>query len=253
MRQATSLAVTRAAKFLRKFLWPPPMGANAATLRLMCSEGDADMVQTLLSAGVPAGGKDAIDIIGLAPMHYAAKSPDNVASVRMLVEFEADVNYVGGIGGEAPLHIAACQGSVKAAKALMQARADVEQRDKGGQTALHHAARIGCLPLVRALVQARADMLARDSPPEQTPLHLAAWYGREKVVLFMLQAKMDVDPEDLRSQTPQTRATQQGFDAVANIFEAERVRREEAAFRAEHGGAPAPAPAPTPAPAAAAE
>lgn len=223
-------AVLMISKFFRKFLWPPPVGANAATLRLMCEEGDADMVQTLLAAGVPAGGKDARDTIGLMPMHYAAKSQTSVYPIRQLIDFEADVNATGGIAWEAPIHIAANIGNTKVIKALLQARADTEKTDKGGQTALHMACRFGSLPVVKQLLKAGASWYPRDEPSQQTPLHLAAWFGKEDIVVHMLRFQMDVDPVDLREQTPQRRAMMSGYDAVANLFEAERKRREDEAF-----------------------
>jgi len=236
VKASTEQCITTAAKYLRKFLWPPPTGANAATLRLMCQDGDAPMVEELLSAGVASGGKDAVDIIGLTPMHYAAKSEGSVAAVKILVEYEADVNAKGGIGWETPLIIAAGLGSVKAVKALLQAKADIEKPDKGGQTPLHHACTNGSLPVVKELLKAKADMYARDTPSEQMPIHLAAWYGREAVCSYMLQVRIDVDVEDLRAQTPQKRALQQGFEALADIFEAERKRREDEEWDATVGG-----------------
>jgi len=232
VRDAIVTSLHHTAKYLRKFLWPLPVGANDATLRLMCQDGDADMVIRLLDAGVPADGKDVRDIVGLEPLHYAAKSEGNVQPIKILVDYAADVNVAGGIGNETPLHIAASLGSQKAVKSLLQARAATEQIDKGGQTALHYAAAIGSVPVAKMLLDAKANMYAKDDPPAQTPLHLAAWYGREQMVKFFLQMKMDVDPEDLRSQTPQKRALQQGFDAIANILEAERARRGDEAFDA---------------------
>mmetsp|Transcript_101429 Transcript_101429/g.325933 ORF Transcript_101429/g.325933 Transcript_101429/m.325933 type:complete len:533 (+) Transcript_101429:31-1629(+) len=237
VKSATEDAILATGKFLRKFLWPPPVGFNAATLRLMCQDGDHEMVHELLSAGIPSTGKDCRDIIGLMPMHYAAKSDGSVQAIKMLIEYEADVNIAGGIGHETPLHIAAGLSSQKAVKALLQARADPNKPDKGGQTALHYACREGSVQCVQALMNGKvtiqADAGAKDRPSEQTPLHLAAWFGREGICLFMLKARADVAPEDLRAQTPQKRALQHGFEALANIFEAEQRRRDDEALLAE--------------------
>lgn len=230
VKASTKRSVLSGAKFARKFLWPPPPGANASTLRLGCQNGEINAVSELLSAGIPSDGKDAIDVVGLSPMHYAAKAEKNFQSIRKLVEYEADPNVSGGIAGETPLHIAASLSNAKAIKVLLQVKADPNKADKGGQTPLHYAAREGSLPCAKELIFANADLEIRDDPSQQAPLHLAAWYGKEKVCRLLLKAKAEVEPEDIRSQTPQKRAQQQGFDAMVYIFEAERQRREETAL-----------------------
>jgi len=237
IKSDTQLAVLMAAKFLRKFLWPHPRGADAGTLRLRAMEGDEKDVKRLLDNGVPAGGKDAIDDLGLTPLHYAARA-GHFVPVKLLVDFEADVNEHGGSSLETPLHVSAGLNHVKVVRTLLALAADVRSVDKAGQTPLHYAAKAGAVPCVKVLVERRADMDARDTS-QQSPLHCAAWMGKQDVVTLFLRARMDVEPTDLRVFTPFERATQQGYHSIAQLLEKERLQREEEEFFAKHS-LPAP-------------
>merc|ERR1719310_822504 len=56
VRPSTDETITAIAKWIRKYMWPPPPGSNAASLRLFCREGKADWVEKLCAQAVPCTG-----------------------------------------------------------------------------------------------------------------------------------------------------------------------------------------------------
>ena len=68
---------------------------------------------------------------------------------------------------------------------------DVKARDEKGQTALHTASRSNdTLPTARALLEKGADVDAQDNYG-WTPLHVAAFYGAERIVDQLLASGAD--------------------------------------------------------------
>jgi len=233
VRPMTEKAVSNISRHLRKYLWPPPLGANSSTIRRAARDGDADTVQNLCASGVPITGIEGQDTVGLLPLHYACREGQAMC-VKFLIEGEADINEHGGIGAETPLHLAAYTGKAKAVKIMLEGveiagrgrvTAEIESLDKTGQTPLHHAARAGHVGVVKFLIQKSASMYSTDTAG-QTPLHLAAYAGKQQAVMLLLQLKMDVDPEDLRVQTPQKRAIQMGFNAISDLLQNVREQRQ---------------------------
>lgn len=223
--------VAWATYFLRKFVWPLPVGANEATLRLRCKEGDSELIEELLKGSVPAGGMDAKDDGGLVPLHYAARWGHGQA-IKLLLEAGADPNEVGGGGMESPLHTACDQGHAQAVKALLTGGAQENLTDVAGQTPIHYAARNGHTTIVRMLIKIKADVELGDTAG-QRPMHLACWAGKTDTVICLLKGKAELDPEDIRSTVPQGRATQFGFSELSDLLDIERKQREEAAYQAE--------------------
>lgn len=234
VRPNTEKAVAMATRHCRKFLWPPPPGANAASLRIASKDGDAEMVASLILAGVPVTGMDSTDAVGLTPMLYAAREGHS-QPVRLLLEAEADPNEAGGIGNETPLHVAAVGGRSKVCKVFLEAGCLVEPIDKNGQTPLHYAASAGQQAVCKQLLLAKASVEPRDTGG-QTPLHLAAFGGRQLAVLMLLVMKGNVSPEDLRVKTPQKRAVEAGFITIADLLTTEREKREVAEWVASNPG-----------------
>eukprot|EP00747_Dinoflagellata_sp_TGD_P163317 gnl/TRDRNA2_/TRDRNA2_181865_c0_seq1.p1 gnl/TRDRNA2_/TRDRNA2_181865_c0~~gnl/TRDRNA2_/TRDRNA2_181865_c0_seq1.p1 ORF type:complete len:506 (-),score=110.40 gnl/TRDRNA2_/TRDRNA2_181865_c0_seq1:252-1769(-) len=221
--------------YVRKFLRPPPLGANEATLRLACKEGDWQKVEQLLYAGVPAGGDDAADNMGLVPAHYAARA-GNWKIIKQLHEAGADLNQVGGEGNETPLHVAANAKKAQAVRTLCDLDADPNCVDKALQTPMHLASRKGNTATVKHLLAARACQKAKDTS-EQTALHLAAWHGHTQVVALLLSKGSDAEWEDIRGQTPYKRAAMFECKDVCDIFEIERAQRENEEAEKENAAA----------------
>lgn len=215
-------------KYLRHRIWPLPIGADADALRQACQDGDADMIEELIQLQIPVCGKDAYDVCGMSPIHYAARF-GNVQPIKLLVAAQADVNAAGGALNETPLHCAAMQGRNKASAILLQLKANVKATDKGLQSALHHASQKGHIGVVKVLLNANACIEETDTGG-QTSMHLAAWKSQQDVVRLFIALKAEIDTEDLRGQKPYDRAIQAGATECSDQLDIEREKRELEAF-----------------------
>ncbi|CAE7537525.1 rplB [Symbiodinium pilosum] len=217
-------AFEKTAAFLRKFLWPFPLGGGYAYLRYLASKGDFEAMQGLLQLGVPAGGQDSIDEVEQPPIMYAARDGHREA-VKLLVQYEADVNEIGGIPVETALHVAVQSHKFKVVQMLLSLRADPQLKDAGGQGPLHRAAREGAIHALQTLISASAEVDMRDTC-EQTPMHIATYFGREEVVRTLLASRADAVAENIRGQTPRKVAERLGYTTIAQIIDKEIERRE---------------------------
>ena len=100
---------------------------------------------------------------GLTPLHLAAANGHIEAATALVAEYGADVNAKSA-QGETPLVEAVRNRHVEMVRLLVRALgADVNIRDSGDETPLHSAASSGCLETVRVLVEELgADALATD-------------------------------------------------------------------------------------------
>lgn len=216
-------------KYLRHRIWPLPLGADVDTLRQACQDGDADMIEELIALQIPVTGKDAWDVAGMSPIHYAARF-GNVQPIKLLVAAQADVNSAGGALNETPLHCAAMQGRNKASGVLLQLKANVHATDRGLQSPLHHASQKGHIGVVKVLLNANAQVEETDTGG-QTSLHLAAWKAQQDIVRLYITLRCDIALEDLRGQKPYDRAMQAGAIECSDQLDIEREKREEEEFQ----------------------
>ena len=76
-------------------------------------------------------------------------------------------------------------------------------RNKNGRTPLHYAAQGEAPAVVAALVAGGADPNQRDERGGWTPLHLAAWFGKNpEVVWTLLEAGANPDAKDKAGKIP---------------------------------------------------
>lgn len=223
-REEVLRAFNRTAAFLRKFLWPFPLGGGYAYLRYLSGKGDVEAMTNLLELGVPAGGRDSQDEVEQAPVIYAAREGFG-AACRVLVQYQADVNEVGGIARETALHVAVQHNKIKVVQTLLNLQADPHLQDAAGQAPLHRAARDGTVSCIQTLLAAAALVDPRDTC-EQTPVHIACFFGREEVVSKLLAARADAVAENIRGQTPRKVADRQSFSTLVQLIDKEIERRE---------------------------
>jgi ankyrin repeat protein len=100
---------------------------------------------------------------------------------------------------------------------LLEARADVDGRDRVAETPLHLAAQYGHDDVVSRLLAAKANVNARRNGG-LTPLHLASGHGRFRVAKRLLAAGADVNAREDGDWTPLHRAASEGHDNLVRLL-----------------------------------
>ncbi|CAE7463881.1 Ank1 [Symbiodinium sp. CCMP2592] len=113
--------------------------------------------------------------------------------------------------GKAGLSLAADYGSLKSAKLLFEARADVNRADEAlsQSTPLHWSSARGHLTTARWLLKSAADA-TKAAAGGVTPLHLACTHGHLEIAHCLAAAGADIDAAAEAGQTPMLAATSFG-------------------------------------------
>ncbi|CBJ26707.1 similar to ankyrin 2,3/unc44 [Ectocarpus siliculosus] len=125
--------------------------------------------------------------------------------VSLLLKHGADPNIVTDFDGMTPLLLAAKEGHVRVAVALLSdARVDVGQRhDAGGRSALDLAAIGGHADVISAIVERQSDVL--DSASDETgfsALHHAANHNAVDSIDALVNAGANLEKRDAEGCTP---------------------------------------------------
>ncbi|MDQ7010256.1 MAG: ankyrin repeat domain-containing protein [Mariprofundaceae bacterium] len=168
-------------------------GANANAdmggMGLLMGARSAGMVKLLAGAGADVNAVS--PLLETTPLTLAAMN-GNVAVARALIESGADVNFVNEKSGATALQMAISQGKVEAARALIESGADVNAGRYLGMPPLHLAASAGRTEIAKLLIAAGADLNARDDTGA-TPLEKAVHMRRKKIVEALVAAGADVN------------------------------------------------------------
>ena len=179
------------------------------------TDEDVKRIEELLAEGRDP---NAFGVSGWAPLHRAA-FPGHARAVATLVAAGADPNLrvrdsIKDTEGDTPLHIAAAQGRLPMARALIGAGAK-DLPDGQGWTPLHRAALGGKADVAKYLIEQGFDVKAT-AKDGWTPLHAAAGavYDGSFDILEMLLAKgADANAADAEGWTPLHAAAAQGMVA----------------------------------------
>ncbi|KAK0164745.1 hypothetical protein PV328_003329 [Microctonus aethiopoides] len=157
--------------------------------------GQREIVKNILYIiGSSSQFSDLVDIqnaSGKTPLHYAVvlNQPD---IVRALLVLGANPNACDNHGSYI-LHEAVKRPDVwECVGALLDAKADIEQRDDAGWTALQLAAEAGSLRAIDLLVKAGANVNETERSYGRTALHIAAEGGHVDIARYLLE-KTDID------------------------------------------------------------
>lgn len=93
----------------------------------------------------------------------AAILSDNLAAVKLHIEAGTDLNQKEAMSSSTPLMTAATFGKIAIAKALIDAKADLNIINNDGATALHNAAFFCRVEIVQLLIDAKADMTTKNN------------------------------------------------------------------------------------------
>jgi len=116
------------------------------------------------------------DSFGMMLLHTAVERKMNIAVIKALVLAGADIHAKGGSSDETPLHFAAAEGHIKAAKYLVSKGANVNAKDAIKDTPLHNAAYNSQVEVYKFLNSKGASCFAKNIDGKD-PLDLAFKYG----------------------------------------------------------------------------
>jgi len=162
------------------------------------------------------------DRSGWTPLMWATWG-DNPALVEMLLAHHAKLDAADN-DGLTPLGIAAQNGKAKAARALLDAGADVNAPvAKGGYTPLMLASISGSNELATSLIEHGAKVNAAN-PGGVTALMIAAAGNRSTIASLLVKAGADVNARSEDGRTALSIAQANNSDAVIEILQEAAVR-----------------------------
>jgi ankyrin repeat protein len=128
-----------------------------------------------------------------SPALYNAAKEGRTDVLAALIAAKSEVN--AKINDRSPLHEAASNGHIEAAKVLITANADLHAKDLFQRTPLHDASINGHTEVVKLLLAANSDVNAKDGIDEgaSTPLHWAASRGHATVAEVLIEAGSDIN------------------------------------------------------------
>ena len=154
------------------------------------------------------------------PLHLAARLGYSSLISAMQHEFLGYVRDKNKVQQTA-MHIAAAEGHINAVEALYGYSDDdlTGIKDRDGNTPLHLAAKNGRQRVVEFLLRGGADLLDELNEHNQTPLHLAAKLGRHEIVAHLLrQGGIKINLQDDGGNTPLHLAARGGHTEVVRLL-----------------------------------
>lgn len=112
----------------------------------------------------------------VAPLALAA-ALGKTSIVKLLIEYNANVNAEIPVIGGTALHLAARYGPKDSVDLLLSKQADINQRDQDGSSPLHLASRYDNSGIAACLLDAQADLSQRDDNGN-TPFLVASMWGQ---------------------------------------------------------------------------
>jgi ankyrin repeat protein len=183
--------------------------------------GDTEMVQLLLDAGVPPEAQGYGE--GKPSALYRAAKGGFIDIVKLLVQAGADISHenhkIHSAHGYTALYVATTCRHQDVMKYLIESGASVSFRGAEGHTALHAAARSSCPSSVTLLLEAGANVSA-EAFCGRTPLHYAAQYGRLEAIELLLRAGADPSVRNRRGQSPWDVAMEYDHEETATVLKA---------------------------------
>lgn len=157
--------------------------AQATELTDAIDNGNQPKAESLIKNGADVNTKD---YLGFTPLHIAAYRGD-VKIIKLLLAKGADIKSKDTANTSGPLFQAVTvknDKNVAAAQLLIDAGADINEKNIGGYTPLHTAASDGSIEIVKILVAKGVNINAKANNGD-TPLSMASRNGQKKVVTYL--------------------------------------------------------------------
>jgi ankyrin repeat protein len=174
-----------------------------------------DSILDLLLArdNINLGPYDEYCYISRTVLLYACTHPSRSAAVAKILKVRSDLLEIKDLENDSytPLLQAITSGATESLQLLLDARADIHQRDSMGGTAVMRAIDSGHTEAVRLLVQHGARIDDQDKL-SRTMLHAAAISARYSVLAYLLETYKDIDinVQDSDGVTPLHDAVRRG-------------------------------------------
>ena len=136
---------------------------------------------------------------GETALHLAAYS-GNRRVITALLEAGADI-YQRNMLGESPLHAAAWADKDRVVYELVSRGALVDARGEQGETPMHKAAGSGSIAVIHELAVQGANMDSRDKDAA-TPMHWAVRYDRPDAMVALHSRGADIEARSVDGYTP---------------------------------------------------
>ena len=202
---------------------------NYTPLHVAALQGHIDIVKILLEKGADVNAKDTEDS---TPLHFAAQA-GNMDIIEILLGKGADANVINSSGkralevsngnGFTPMHLAIQKNDIGLLELLLDKggiRA-VYSYDKDFDTSVHWAARNDnpiCLRMLLDKIPGAVGVI--NTHNHNTPLHLAAQYGRIECVKILLERGADKDRRNKVGHTALELAVSQAHNDCVEILTA---------------------------------
>ena len=174
-----------------------------------------EVVRFLASQGADVNAKDGKNV---SVLNVATQYRGNDEIILFLVSSGADVNAAEGWYGNMPLHWAArTVNDVETIKTLVSKGADVNAEDQG-YTILHSAGRNDNVEVAKFFVSKGLNVNARDRFGN-TPLYMAAWYNKNiEVIQFLIAEGADINAKTADGESMLHAAAHGGNSESAKFF-----------------------------------
>uniref|UniRef100_A0A0N5C3U7 Palmitoyltransferase n=1 Tax=Strongyloides papillosus TaxID=174720 RepID=A0A0N5C3U7_STREA len=226
------------------------MAAYVIDARQAAQFGDYDTLKDMLDRGIIS--PDCTDSDDCSLLHWAAIN-NRLKIAKLLIDYNCNVNAIGGVLCSTPLHWASRHGHTKMVALLMKHNADPYLRNVEGFGAIHVAAQFGCTPVVAYLISKgvspdekdassmtpamwaaykvhsldllkmlttlKADVNMADISYGNTCLHWAVIQGNTSAVELLVSLDIDINKDNKQRETPLIIAKRKGNMNIVKIIE----------------------------------
>ncbi|XP_035826279.1 transient receptor potential cation channel subfamily A member 1 homolog [Aplysia californica] len=189
---------------------------NYTPLLLAATYGNVDTVELLLQKGADYRAVDKYDKTAI----FMAAEENKMVVLEKLLSYQQVKRLVNDCDcyDNSPLHVASENGFLEITQCLLDSGADLDDKNEEEQTPLHLAAKYGRTNIVRELIKRDKTIVNDEDENSNTALHLAAQYGHNKVAKVLLDLGADVSARNYNQWTPLDLAASKGWTKTCTVL-----------------------------------